>query len=280
MIKKLKEIRPGKIFKFGGYEWIKLEQEGLALTKEVVANKIFDDKSNNFNLSSIKKYINITFRQELITKGVKGNDIRPINLDLTADDGTKYETSSTTMLIGLLTADLYRKNRHLLEPINNDWWLATPKSYHSDYTDSALFVNSDGVTWDEYTNDLRGVRPLCKLSLDTPVEVSGEDKPTENTEITELIKKWAIKNKLDKEEENELITFLLPPLCKLLNNTYSRTKEEIAGAIGGAFVALTVLSLKHGIEINDCIKSAYEEIKDRKGKIINGLFVKEEDLNE
>ena len=278
MQKRLKEIKPGEVFKFGGYEWIKLGQEGLALTKEVVVNKIFDDKSNNFNLSSIKEYINITFRQGLITKGVKGNDIRPINLDLTADDGTKYGTSSTTMLIGLLTADLYRKNRHLLEPINSDWWLATPKSCYSDYTDSALFVDSDGIIWDEYTNDLRGVRPLCKLSLDTLVEVSEEDKPTENTDITELIKKWAIENKLDKEEENELLTFLLPSLCKLLNNTYSKTKEEIGGAIGGVFVALTTLSLKHGIDINGCIKAAYEKIKNRKGKLVNGLFVEEGDL--
>lgn len=29
MQKKLKEIKPGKIFGFGGYEWIKLEGEGL-----------------------------------------------------------------------------------------------------------------------------------------------------------------------------------------------------------------------------------------------------------
>ena len=182
------------------------------------------------------------------------------------------------MQLGLLTTDLYRKNRHLIEPISDSWWLATPKSYVSDYVDTVLFVGSDGIIWDEYAEDMRGVRPLCKLSDDTLVEVSEEDKPTENTEITELIKKWVIENKLDKEEEKELLIFLLAPLCKLLNNTYSKTKEEIGGAIGGVFVALTTLSLKYGVEINDCIKSAYEEIKDQKGKLVNGLFVKEEDL--
>ena len=33
-----------------------------------------------------------------------------------------------------------------------------------------------------------------------------------------------------------------------------------------------------GLDINDCIKAAYEEIKDRRGELVNGLFVKEEDL--
>ena len=52
MIKKLKEIKPGEIFTFGGYEWIKLEQEGLVLTKDIVATREFDEKSNDFLISS------------------------------------------------------------------------------------------------------------------------------------------------------------------------------------------------------------------------------------
>ena len=59
------------------------------------------------------------------------------------------------MQLGLLTADLYRKNRHLIEPISGSWWLATPKSYISDYIDTVLFVDSDGIIWDEYAEDMR-----------------------------------------------------------------------------------------------------------------------------
>jgi len=32
------------------------------------------------------------------------------------------------------------------------------------------------------------------------------------------------------------------------------------------------------LNIQDCIKLAYEEIKDRKGNMVNGVFVKENDL--
>jgi hypothetical protein len=33
-----------------------------------------------------------------------------------------------------------------------------------------------------------------------------------------------------------------------------------------------------GVDFNECLKMAYDEIKDRKGKMIDGVFVKEEDL--
>ena len=34
-----------------------------------------------------------------------------------------------------------------------------------------------------------------------------------------------------------------------------------------------------GYNIEDCINAAYDEIKDRKGKTVNGIFVKNEDLH-
>lgn len=47
---------------------------------------------------------------------------------------------------------------------------------------------------------------------------------------------------------------------------------------------MTIKELKctaefYDLEFTDCIESAYNEIKDRKGKTVNGQFIKEEDLN-
>ena len=47
-------------------------------------------------------------------------------------------------------------------------------------------------------------------------------------------------------------------------------------SIGDCVVVLTILASQHADTIEDCIKSAYEEIKDRKGRMIDGKFVKEE----
>lgn len=50
---------------------------------------------------------------------------------------------------------------------------------------------------------------------------------------------------------------------------------EIQDAIGDIVVVLTNLAKLEGLNIEDCIKSAYNEIKDRKGSMKNNTFVKE-----
>ena len=42
---------------------------------------------------------------------------------------------------------------------------------------------------------------------------------------------------------------------------------------------LTVLAYRLSTNLEECLAAAYDVIKDRKGKIINGVFVKESDLN-
>jgi len=51
--------------------------------------------------------------------------------------------------------------------------------------------------------------------------------------------------------------------------------EKVKDAIGDCTVVLTILSRQCGMNLPDCYASAYEEIKDRKGKMVNGIFVKE-----
>lgn len=43
---------------------------------------------------------------------------------------------------------------------------------------------------------------------------------------------------------------------------------------------LTVLAYRLSTNLEECLAAAYDVIKDRKGKMINGVFVKESDLNE
>jgi len=53
-------------------------------------------------------------------------------------------------------------------------------------------------------------------------------------------------------------------------------KPEIIDAIGDMVVVLTNLSHMQGVTIEECIESAYKVISKRKGKMINGTFVKDE----
>ena len=57
-------------------------------------------------------------------------------------------------------------------------------------------------------------------------------------------------------------------------------EPEIIDAIGDMVVVLTNLAHLNDVNIETCIASAYNEIKNRKGKMINGTFVKTDGLSE
>ena len=42
---------------------------------------------------------------------------------------------------------------------------------------------------------------------------------------------------------------------------------------------LSVIAERYDLTLEECLESAYDEIKGRRGKMINGVFVKESDLN-
>ena len=282
MQKALKEIKPGEVFTYAGYEWIKLE-DGLIITKDTVADKEFSPDCNNYYMTSkVKCYLTDAFMDYLCENGADISSFDFFPLDLTADDGTK-EHEACNVEIGLLTADLYRKNRYWLEPINDSWWLATPKSYYHKNNDTVMYVDADGALKDEFAwiRD-HGVRPVCKLAEDTLVDVPDE-MPIEQTEadaedITELIKKWAVDRNVVSGDVKAQMVKLLEEAGELAEGINKNKKDLIVDSIGDVYVVLVILCMQLGLDINDCIKVAYDEIKDRKGKLVNGLFVKEEDL--
>ncbi len=52
-------------------------------------------------------------------------------------------------------------------------------------------------------------------------------------------------------------------------------QPEVIDAIGDMVVVLTNLAHQRGVSIEQCINDAYKVISKRKGKMINGTFVKE-----
>ena len=60
-----------------------------------------------------------------------------------------------------------------------------------------------------------------------------------------------------------------------INQGWSITKEWIELFC----INLMIISLFEGLSFKDCVQYAYDQIKDQKGKMIDGVFVKEEDLS-
>ena len=61
-----------------------------------------------------------------------------------------------------------------------------------------------------------------------------------------------------------------------MKHKLNKTPEEVIDAIGDIVVVLTNLAHLRGVHIETCIAEAYSVIVNRKGKMINGTFVKDE----
>ena len=63
------------------------------------------------------------------------------------------------------------------------------------------------------------------------------------------------------------------------SDSYLQTLEEdLKLEMGDIFVTLIILCEQIGIDPEECLEMAYEKISKRKGRTINGMFYKEEDL--
>lgn len=96
-------------------------------------------------------------------------------------------------------------------------------------------------------------------------------------EIESKVIKWAEERDIFKESSS-LAQYdkLGEEYSELLNALYESDLEKIKDAIGDMMVVLTSIAHFYNLDLTQCYASAYNEIKDRKGKMINGLFVKEE----
>ena len=54
-------------------------------------------------------------------------------------------------------------------------------------------------------------------------------------------------------------------------------KQNPIDDIGDIIVVLINIAIRHNLSLKDCIDHAYEDIKDRRGKMVDGIFIKEED---
>ena len=97
---------------------------------------------------------------------------------------------------------------------------------------------------------------------------------------TELIKKWAKDRGIDKASPEKQFLKVIEEVGELAEGMAKNREEQIKDSIGDVYLVVLILSMQLGLDVEMCIYMAYQEIKDRKGKMINGVFVKEEDLKE
>lgn len=92
------------------------------------------------------------------------------------------------------------------------------------------------------------------------------------------IRCWSLQRRLHKADPMKQMVKLTEEIGELANGLNKGNEQVIVDSIGYVFVALSILCQQLSFDLSFCIATAYNEIKDRKGKMINGIFVKEQDM--
>ena len=68
-------------------------------------------------------------------------------------------------------------------------------------------------------------------------------------------------------------------LARAIRKEEPNANYQTADAIGDVLVVLINIAKRNGLDLRVCLHRAYNEIKDRKGKTVDGIFIKEEHLD-
>jgi NTP pyrophosphatase (non-canonical NTP hydrolase) len=93
--------------------------------------------------------------------------------------------------------------------------------------------------------------------------------------LIENVTDWAKdKNILNHENAPKQMLKVLEEVGETAGALLKNQSEEIKDGIGDSFVTLIILSKQLGLDPTECLNAAWDEIKDRKGKTKNGVFIK------
>ena len=102
------------------------------------------------------------------------------------------------------------------------------------------------------------------------------DCGTINPSHFDLIREWAEKRGLYNEGDPKTQTLkLMEEAGEICRAVLKKDEPEIIDGIGDCVVVLTNLAHLCGTSIEECIEAAYNEIKGRSGKMVNGTFKKD-----
>ena len=165
---------------------------------------------------------------------------------------------------------------HLCPQLAN--WIAV-NAHISMYNSERSYVYNKAL-WEAFAeiNSVESLEQQFKPGTTEKVNPDLRPLAPKNAQF-DLIRNWAAERGIyEKGNSHTQYVKLQEEAGELAKALLKNDRPEIVDGIGDMIVVLTNLAYIEGLFIEDCIESAYSEILNRKGKMINGTFVKE-DLN-
>ena len=100
--------------------------------------------------------------------------------------------------------------------------------------------------------------------------------PTLSYFIDNVVQWHRDRNLIDGSTDKDQVLKLMQELGELSDSVCKG--KDIKDDIGDMLVVMLNIATRNGVTLSECLARAWDDIKDRKGKMIDGIFVKEEDF--
>jgi|TARA_B110000305_G_scaffold28206_1_gene26342 NTP pyrophosphatase (non-canonical NTP hydrolase) len=95
-------------------------------------------------------------------------------------------------------------------------------------------------------------------------------------ELTNLIVQWHHdRNLIDGSSDKDQVLKLIQELGELSDSVCKG--KDVKDDLGDMMVVMLNIMERQGVSMEECLSTAYNDIKDRKGRMVDGIFVKEGD---
>ena len=153
------------------------------------------------------------------------------------------------------------------------------RSYVYNKAFARYFDNNDAyASHDKLGGNLKDAHMRTRTGALSPTGIR-QEKCKENCDCVshfDLIREWAEQRGLYNEGDPKTQTLkLMEEAGEICRAVLKKDEPEIIDGIGDCVVVLTNLAHLCDTSIEECIEAAYNEIKDRKGKMDNGTFKKD-----
>ncbi|MBC1420148.1 MazG-like family protein [Listeria fleischmannii] len=98
--------------------------------------------------------------------------------------------------------------------------------------------------------------------------------------LVKLIEQWSVDKKINEADSSKQMLKVVEETGEIAAALARSDKEALKDGIGDVIVTLIILAQQNNMTLQECLEFAYDEIKNRKGETVNGVFVKESDLEE
>lgn len=99
-------------------------------------------------------------------------------------------------------------------------------------------------------------------------------------ELVLKVEQWAVDKGLDTADSFKQFAKVAEEFGEIAAALARNDGAELEDAIGDTVVTLIILAKQQGMDLEDCLQTAYDVIKGRTGKTVDGLFIKSSDLQE